>query len=41
MPLVGFEPTTPVFERAKTIYALARPATVIGTGNFLMVDELG
>jgi hypothetical protein len=30
MPRVGFEPTTPVFERAKTVYALDRAATVIG-----------
>jgi hypothetical protein len=30
MSLVGFEPTTPVFERAKTVHALDRAATVIG-----------
>jgi hypothetical protein len=30
MPQVGFEPTIPVFERAKTIHAIDRPATVIG-----------
>jgi hypothetical protein len=30
MPQVGFEPTTPVFERAKTVHALDRVATVIG-----------
>jgi hypothetical protein len=30
MPRVGFEPTTPVFERAKTVHALERAATVIG-----------
>jgi hypothetical protein len=30
MPWVGFEPTIPVFERAKTIHALDRAATVIG-----------
>jgi hypothetical protein len=30
MPLEGFEPTTPVFERAKTFYALDRAATVTG-----------
>jgi hypothetical protein len=29
MPRVGFEPTTPVFERAKVIHALDRAATVI------------
>jgi hypothetical protein len=26
MSRVGFEPTTPVFERAKTVYALERAA---------------
>jgi hypothetical protein len=33
MPWVGFEPTIPVFERAKTVHALDRAATVIGRGN--------
>jgi hypothetical protein len=28
--LVGFEPMIPVFERAKTVRALDRAATVIG-----------
>jgi hypothetical protein len=31
MPRVGFEPTTPVFEWAKTVHALDRAATVVGT----------
>jgi hypothetical protein len=30
MPQVGFEPTIPVFERAKTVHALDRAATMIG-----------
>jgi hypothetical protein len=30
MPRVEFKPTTPVFERAKTVYALDRAATVSG-----------
>jgi hypothetical protein len=30
MPQVGFEPTIPVFQRAKTVHALDRAATVIG-----------
>jgi hypothetical protein len=30
MPQVGFEPTSPVLERAKTVHALDRAATVIG-----------
>jgi hypothetical protein len=28
---MGFKPTTPVFERAKTVHALDRVATVIGS----------
>jgi hypothetical protein len=30
MPRVGFEPTIPVFERAKTVHALDSAAIVIG-----------
>jgi hypothetical protein len=30
MPRVRFEPMIPVFERAKTVHALDRTATVIG-----------
>jgi hypothetical protein len=30
IPRVGFEPTTPAFERAKTIHVLDRAASVIG-----------
>jgi hypothetical protein len=30
MPLAGFEPTVPVFKRAKTFHALDRAATVTG-----------
>jgi hypothetical protein len=33
MPRVGFEPTIPAFERAKTVHALDRTASVIGTVN--------
>jgi hypothetical protein len=33
MPWVGFESTIPVFERAKTVHALDRAATVIGLRN--------
>jgi hypothetical protein len=33
MPRLGFEPTTPMFERAKTVYALDRVATVIGASH--------
>jgi hypothetical protein len=31
MPLVGFEPTIPAFDQAKTVHDLDRAATVIGT----------
>jgi hypothetical protein len=31
MPGVGFEPMTPLFERAKTVHALDGEATVIGS----------
>jgi hypothetical protein len=34
MPLVRLEPTIPVFERAKTIHALDRAATVIGIQGY-------
>jgi hypothetical protein len=40
MPRVGFEPTNPVFERAKIFHALDRAATVIGC-NIIKVMELG
>jgi hypothetical protein len=30
MPQMGFEPTIPVFERAKTVHALDRAVTVLG-----------
>jgi hypothetical protein len=35
MPQVELELTIPVFERVKTVHALDRAATVIGTGNRL------
>jgi hypothetical protein len=31
MPRVGFEPTMPAFEREKTVHALDRATTVVGT----------
>jgi hypothetical protein len=37
MPQVGFEPTIPVFERAKTVHPLDRAATVIG-GSLHLVN---
>jgi hypothetical protein len=35
MPIMGFEPTIPVFERAKTVHTLHRAATVIGDNSKL------
>jgi hypothetical protein len=37
MPLMVFEPTIPVFERAKTFHALDRATTVIG--HMLMINN--
>jgi hypothetical protein len=34
MPRMGLEPTIPVFERAKTVYALDCAVTVIGESPF-------
>jgi hypothetical protein len=34
MPLAGFEPTIPVFNREKTFHALDGAATVIGQMTF-------
>jgi hypothetical protein len=37
MPLVGFKPTIPAFERAKTVHASDRAATVIGNSKAYVV----
>jgi hypothetical protein len=37
MPRVGFEHTTPAFERAKTVHVLDRAATVIGCDDGTLV----
>jgi hypothetical protein len=34
MPRVGFEPTIPAFERAKTVHALDRAVTVISASSW-------
>jgi hypothetical protein len=34
MPCVGYEPTNPASEQAKTAYDLDRSATVTGTGSY-------
>jgi hypothetical protein len=39
LPL-GFEPTIPAFERAKTGHALDSAATVIGISEFYMLIKL-
>jgi hypothetical protein len=36
MPLMGFEPTIPVFERAKTVHALDSAASVICSFNSVL-----
>jgi hypothetical protein len=41
MPQVGFEPTIPVFERAKTVHASDRAATVIGIVFLSSINRLG
>jgi hypothetical protein len=38
MPRLIFEPTTPVFDRAKTIHASDRAATVIGATDFINMN---
>jgi hypothetical protein len=40
MPRVGFEPTIPVFERAKIVHALYRAATVLGTVYQLLEETI-
>jgi hypothetical protein len=41
MPRVGFELTIPIFERAKTVHALERAATVVGRAlsNFNKIQQ--
>jgi hypothetical protein len=44
IPQVGFEPTIPMFERAKTVHALDRATTVIGSlkpSRIIVVLSLG
>jgi hypothetical protein len=40
MPLVGYKPTIPVFEQAKTFHALDHAATVIGYSSHLHFNNL-
>jgi hypothetical protein len=40
MPQVGFELTIPVFERAKTVHALDRAATVIGVARHRLINYI-
>jgi hypothetical protein len=40
MPRVGFEPTIPVFERARMVHALDRAATVIRTSLPLRLETV-
>jgi hypothetical protein len=39
MPLVGFEPTTPVFERAKTVHVLDPAATLAGAHLIIVTKK--
>jgi hypothetical protein len=41
MPRVGFEPTIPVFERAKTVHALDGATTVIGRQRWVNNIKIG
>jgi hypothetical protein len=41
MPRVEFEPTIPVLERAKAVYAFDRAATLIGSTAVLQVLKSG
>jgi hypothetical protein len=40
VPSVGFEPTIPVFERAKTVHALDHATTVTGYTMYVLYIEL-
>jgi hypothetical protein len=40
MPLAGFEPTIPVFKRAKTFHALDREATVTGQPHMIWYTKM-
>jgi hypothetical protein len=39
MPQVGFQPTTPVFEQAKTVLALDCAATLIGKSRKIKQEK--
>jgi hypothetical protein len=39
MPWAGFEPTIPALERIKTVHALDREATVIGTNLNILIQN--
>jgi hypothetical protein len=40
MPQLGFDPTIPVFQRAKTVHALDRAAIVIGSeGTYTWIKD--
>jgi hypothetical protein len=40
LALVGFDPTTPMFKRVKTVYALYRPVTVFPSFYFLKMEPV-
>jgi hypothetical protein len=41
MPWVGFKPTVPASERAKTVHALDRSATVTGEEVVQIINIIG
>jgi hypothetical protein len=41
MPQVGFEPTIPMFEQAKTVHVLERAVTVIGSEHIWLGRNSG
>jgi hypothetical protein len=41
MPWVGFEPTIPASERAKTVHVLDRSVTITGKDNISIYESRG
>jgi hypothetical protein len=40
IPQVGIEPTIPVFERAETVHAVDRAATMIGSTRYALTETV-
>jgi hypothetical protein len=41
MPVVGFEPAIPAFERANAVHALDRAGTVMGQITYIVIKYVG